>query len=118
MSIVAVTRPTAALSWTWATLEHILEDVARLRFEILVVVGTAKHGADALEVEAVAGLLLAEARVVDGPFFLCGRADVRVDAVGVFVEGDVVWGAGDGELGGDAGVVGSVVVVFICACNG
>jgi hypothetical protein len=83
-----------------------------------VIVGTSERGADPLEVEAVAGLLLAEARVVDGPFVLRGWADVGVDAVGVLVEGDVVGWTGSGELGGYAGAVGSVVAVFLCACDG
>jgi hypothetical protein len=85
MAVVAVARPTITLLWARAALKDILEDVARLRLEFLVVVGAAEHCADALEMEAVAGLLLVEALVVDGPFFSGGWAHVRVDAQGVGV---------------------------------
>ena len=56
--------------------------------QVVVVVWTIVDCADALEVEAVAGLSLAKARVVDGPFVLGRRADECVDSLAVFVQRD------------------------------
>jgi hypothetical protein len=86
MTIEAVVRPTLSFPRTWRTLDDILQDMPRLRLEVLVVVRTSKFSADALEVEAVAWLLLAEAGVVYGPFFLCWRADICVDALVILIE--------------------------------
>lgn len=66
-----------------------------------MVVGTCKRCADMLEVEGIAGFLLVEASVVEGPFVLGGWADIGVYALVVFVEGDVAGGYGGGENGRD-----------------
>jgi hypothetical protein len=70
-------------------------------FELLVIVRTAESGADALEVEIVARLLLVEAGIVDGPFFLGGRAHVEVKALGILVESNVAGCYARWEIGGD-----------------
>lgn len=78
MSVEAIARPTLALARARTRLKHILKHVARLRLKLVVVVGTAEGAACAFEVEVVARLLFLEARVVDGPFLLTGRAHVGV----------------------------------------
>jgi hypothetical protein len=119
MAVVTVAGPTITLFRAWAAFEDVLEDVARLRLEFLVVVGAAEHCADALEVEAVAGLLLVEALVVDRPFFSGGWAHVRVDALRVGVEGDGAgcYRVGEGEGGGDFRALGWAACLWACAVH-
>jgi hypothetical protein len=80
----------------------------------LVVVRTAKGGAYALEMEVVARLLLVEARVVDGPFFLGGRAHVVVDALVMFVQGDVALWCACGEIVGNVGPIFGLSRCLLC----
>lgn len=92
------TRPT---SRTRAGLDYVLERVQRLGRQLRVVVLAPKRRARALQVVVVARLLLAEARVIDGPFFGGGWADICVEALVVFVDGDVAWDGGGREVCGD-----------------
>jgi hypothetical protein len=91
MSVIAVYLPALALPWTRTAFQHVLQHMTRLGLELIVVKGAAEGCACALEVEVVAWLLLAEAVVVDLPFFECGRADVGVEALIVSVDGDEAW---------------------------
>jgi hypothetical protein len=91
MAVVAVAGPTFALLWTRAAHDDILKHMPGLWLELVVVVGAAIHGAHALKMEAVTGLLFMEARVVDGPFFLCRWANVVVQTLRVFVQRNIAW---------------------------
>jgi hypothetical protein len=70
-----------------------------------VVVGTTESRADALKVEVVTRLLLVEAGVVDGPFFLGRWAHVVVDTLVVFVQGNEAFNCACGEIVGDVGAI-------------
>jgi hypothetical protein len=78
MAVVAVAGPTLTLLRTRAALDNVLEHVPRLWLEFVVVVGATIHATHALEMEAITGLLFMEARIVDGPLFLCRWTDVVV----------------------------------------
>jgi hypothetical protein len=106
MAIEAVASPTRALLGTRAALDNVFKHVSGLGFKLLVIVGAIEGGAAILEMPFVAGLSLVEARVVDGPFFLGGRAHVVVDALVMLVEGDIALCCACGET---IGYVGSIL---------
>jgi hypothetical protein len=82
-----------------------------------VVIGTAEGCADALEVKVVTRLLLVEAGVVDGPFFLGGWAHVVVDALVVLVEGDIALCCACGEIVGDMGAIFGLSCCWLLSCT-
>lgn len=96
VAVVAVWGAAGALARARVTFEYVFEHVACFRLEGVVVKGAVGGGAVALQVEVVAGLLLAEARVVHDPFLCSGWADEGVEALPVFVEGDVAGHCFDG----------------------
>jgi len=91
VSIEAVGGAAFALTRAGITLEYILQNMTCLRLEFIVVVGTIRDVAVVLQVEIIAGLLLAKAEVVDGPFVLGWRSNDGVDSLTVFVEGNETW---------------------------
>jgi hypothetical protein len=105
MAIEAIASPTFTLLGARAALDNILEHMSGLGFKLLVIVGAIEGGAVALEMPVVAGLSLVEARVIDGPFFLGGRAHVVVDALVVLVEGNVALCCACGEIVGHVGAI-------------
>ena len=62
-----------------------------LDFERVVIERTIEVVAGPGQMMCVAWLLLVEARIVDEPLFGGGRADVGVQAMAIFVEGDKGW---------------------------
>jgi hypothetical protein len=89
MAIKAFTSPAFTLLRTRVALQHVLEHMLGLWFEFLMIVGATEGIAYTLEMEVVTGLLLMKACVVDGPFFLRWRADVCIEALAMFVDGNV-----------------------------
>jgi len=65
--------------------------------------------------EAVARLLLMEAGVVDGPFFLGGRADIGINTLGIFVEGNEASRYGRGKACGNTRTVHSSAGLLVRA---
>jgi hypothetical protein len=91
VAVEAVASPAFALLWARTALYNVLKHMPGLWLELVVIVRTTIGSTHALEMEAVTGLLLMEACVVDRPLFLCRWADVVVETLRMLVERNVTW---------------------------
>lgn len=73
----------------------------RLDFERVMIEGAIEISAGAREMMSVARLLFMETCVVGEPLFSRGRANVRVEAVAIFVEGYEAWWNSAWKVRGD-----------------